>query len=70
VWVFRDRLAVKALEDFEGTLGFRGEAVHVDRLEDDGEGVVGTMEYNTTGRTNDNQLIIVSTIKIHYLHNN
>jgi len=55
VWVFRDRLAVRALEDFEGTSEFRGEVVHADRLEDGGEGAVGTMENNTTGRTDNNQ---------------
>jgi len=49
VWVFRDRLAVRALEEF------RGEVVHADRLEDGGEGAVGTMENNTTGRTDNNQ---------------
>jgi len=54
VWVFRGRLVVRALEDFEGTSEFLDEVVHVDRLEDDGEGVVGTME-NNTGRT-DNKM--------------
>jgi len=55
VWVFRGRLAVRALEDFEGTSEFLDEVVHVDRLEDDGEGVVRTMENNTAGRTDNNQ---------------
>jgi len=55
VWVFRGRLVVRALEDFEGTSEFLDEVVHVDRLEDDGEGVVRTMENNTAGRTDNNQ---------------